>query len=105
MKQAKEINETVQGLKIEMKAIKKSQTEGILVVESLGKRIGTTNANIINRIQEAEERISGIEDTIGDMDTSVKENVKSKEFLTQNIQDIWANMKRPNPKNSRNRER
>ena len=26
----------------------------------------------------------------------VKENVKSSEFLTQNIQEIWDTMKRPN---------
>ena len=30
-----------------------------------------------------EERISGIEDIIEEMDTSVKENVKSKKFLTK----------------------
>jgi hypothetical protein len=32
-----------------------------------------------------EERILGIEDTIEEIDTSVKENVQSKQFLTQNI--------------------
>jgi hypothetical protein len=32
-----------------------------------------------------EERISGIENTIEDMDKSVKEKVKSKTFLAQNI--------------------
>jgi hypothetical protein len=30
-----------------------------------------------------EERISGIEDTIAETNTSVKENVKAKKFLTQ----------------------
>ena len=43
-----------------------------------------------------EERISGIEDTIEEIDTSVKENVKPKNFMTQNIQEIWDTMKRPN---------
>ena len=33
-------------------------------MENLGKRSGVTDANITNRIQEIEERISGIEDTI-----------------------------------------
>jgi hypothetical protein len=28
------------------------------------------------------------------MDTSVKENVKSKKFVTQNIQEIWENIKK-----------
>jgi hypothetical protein len=43
-----------------------------------------------------EERLSVIENTIEEIDTSVKENVKSKMFLTQTIQEIWDNMKRPN---------
>ena len=30
------------------------------------------------------------------MDTQVKENAKSKNLLTQNIQEIWDTMKRPN---------
>jgi hypothetical protein len=32
-----------------------------------------------------EDSISGIEVTIEEIDTSVKENVKCKKFLTQNI--------------------
>jgi hypothetical protein len=39
-----------------------------------------------------EERISGIEY----IDTLVKENTKYKKVLTQNIQEIWDTMKRPN---------
>lgn len=42
-----------------------------------------------------EERISGIEYTIEEMDTLIKENVKSKKFLIQNIQKIWDTKKRP----------
>lgn len=41
-----------------------------------------------------EEKISGMEDIIEEMDASVTENVKSKTFLTQNIQGIWDKMKR-----------
>jgi hypothetical protein len=33
-------------------------------MENLGKRTGTAEVSITNRIQEMEERISGIEDTI-----------------------------------------
>ena len=47
-------------------------------MENLGKRTGTAEVSITNRIQEMEERISGIEDTIEEIDTSVKENIKSK---------------------------
>ena len=44
------------------------------------------------------KRISGIEDTIEEIDILVKENVKSKKkkVLIQNIQEIWDIMKRPN---------
>ena len=65
-------------------------------MKNLQKKTGTTDANITNRIQEMKRRISGIKDMIEDIDTSIKENVKSKKFLTQNIQEIWDIMKRPN---------
>ena len=43
-------------------------------MENLGKRTGTTDASITNRIQE---RISGIKAKI-EIGTSVKENIKLK---------------------------
>jgi cell division protein FtsL len=43
--------------------------------------------SISNRIQEIEERISGAEDSIGNMDTTIKENTKCKKIRTQNIQE------------------
>jgi hypothetical protein len=43
-----------------------------------------------------EERISGAEDSIENMDTTVKENAKCKKILTQNIQEIQDTMRRPN---------
>jgi hypothetical protein len=46
--------------------------EANLEMENLGKRTGMTDASIINRIQDMEERISGIEDN--------KENAKCKKF-------------------------
>jgi uncharacterized coiled-coil protein SlyX len=67
-------------------------------MENIGKRSGITNASIINRIQEIEETISGIEDTIEYIDTTVKENTKSKKLLTQKIQEIQDTMKRSNLK-------
>jgi hypothetical protein len=36
------MNKTVQDVKMEIEAIKKRQTEAILEMENLGKRIGTT---------------------------------------------------------------
>ena len=49
---------------MEIESIKKTQTEGILEMKNLGKRTGTTDASITNRIQETEEIISDVEDTI-----------------------------------------
>ena len=43
-----------------------------------------------------EEKISGAEDTIENIDTTTKENVKCKKVLTQNIQEIQDTMRRPN---------
>jgi uncharacterized coiled-coil protein SlyX len=81
---------------MELEIIKKSQGETALELENLGKRSGIIDASITNRIQEIEERISGAEDTIENIDTAVKENTKSKKLLTQNIQEIQEKMKRPN---------
>lgn len=49
----------------------------------------------MNRPEDAEERISSLEDKVEVMDSSVKENVKSKSIQTQNIQEIQETMKRP----------
>jgi hypothetical protein len=47
-------------------------------------------------MQEIEERISGTEDTIENIDTTVKVNAKCKNLLTPNIQEIQDTMRRPN---------
>jgi uncharacterized coiled-coil protein SlyX len=47
-------------------------------MENLGKRSGVTDASVTNRIQEVEERVSGVEDTIEDIDTTFKEHTKVK---------------------------
>ena len=43
-----------------------------------------------------EERISGEEDSIENIRTSIKENAKCKTILTQNIQEMQDTMRRPN---------
>jgi hypothetical protein len=43
-----------------------------------------------------EERISGAEDSIENLDTTIKENAKCKKILTQNIQEIQDTMRRQN---------
>jgi hypothetical protein len=49
-KQVEEISKTAHELKMGMKAIKETQTEVILKMENLGKRTGTIDTNITNRI-------------------------------------------------------
>jgi len=66
----------MQNQKMERKTVKKSQRETILEIEKLGKRSGDTDTSITNRIQEREERISGAENTIENIETTIKENVK-----------------------------
>lgn len=55
--------------------IKETQLEGNLEIKSLGIQTGTTASSFHNRIEEMEERLSGIENTVEEMDTSAKENV------------------------------
>jgi cell fate (sporulation/competence/biofilm development) regulator YmcA (YheA/YmcA/DUF963 family) len=56
-------NKTIQDLKMEVETMKKTQRETILEIEILGKKSGTKDVSISNRIQEMEERISGAEDS------------------------------------------
>jgi short-subunit dehydrogenase involved in D-alanine esterification of teichoic acids len=81
---------------MEVETIKKSQREPTLIIENLGKKSGAINVSINNRKKEIEEKMSGAEDTIENIDTTIKENVKCKKILTQNIQEIQDTMRRPN---------
>ena len=49
-----------------------------LQMENLGKRSGNIDVSITNKVQEIEERILGVEDTLENMDTTAKENEKHK---------------------------
>jgi hypothetical protein len=73
----KKRNKTIQDLKLEIEAIKK--IVGTLGMENRGERTGNIGASITNRIQEMEERISGV-DTIEEIDISVKKNLNLKSF-------------------------
>jgi uncharacterized coiled-coil protein SlyX len=90
------LNKTIWDLKTEVERIKKLQRETILEIEILGNKSGTIDVSINNRIQEMEERISSAEDSIENMDTTIKENTKAKKILTKNIQKIQNTMRRPN---------
>jgi chromosome segregation ATPase len=85
--------QTILDLKREVDTIKKTQSESTLEIEALGMKSGTIDASISNRIQEIEERISGAEDSIENLGTTIKENEKCKTILTQSIQEIQDTMR------------
>ena len=72
------MNKTILDLKWEEDTIKKTQSEATLEIENLGKKSGNTDASISNRIQEMEERISGAEDSIENISTTIKEIQNSR---------------------------
>jgi chromosome segregation ATPase len=96
MKEVMELNKTIKDLKMELETIKKAQRETTVEIEILGKKSETIDSSISNRIQEIEERISGAEDSIENMGTTIKEIAKCKKIITQNIQEIQDKMRRPN---------
>ena len=77
-KQVTELNKIIQDLKKEVDTIKKTQSEATLEIENLGKKSGTIDASISNRIQEMEERISGAEDSIENICTTIKKMQNAK---------------------------
>jgi hypothetical protein len=85
------LNKTIQDLKMEVETIKKSQRETTLEIENLGKKSGTINASISNRIQEMEEK--NLRCRRFHREHGHKNQRKCKQILTQNIQDA---MRRPN---------
>jgi hypothetical protein len=95
-KQMMGMNKTILDLKREVDTIKKTRSEAMLEIETLEKKSGTIDSSISNRIQEMEERISGAEDFIENIGTTIKDNTKYKKILTQNIQEIQDTTRRPN---------
>jgi prefoldin subunit 5 len=77
-KQVMELNKTIQDIKREVDTIKKTQSEATLEIETLGKKSGTIDASIRNRIQEMEERISGAEHSIENISTTIKKMQNAK---------------------------
>ena len=51
-----ELNKTIQDLKMEVETIKKTQRETTLEIETLGKKSGTIDVSISNRIKKMEEK-------------------------------------------------
>jgi hypothetical protein len=53
----------------------KIYTEGILEIDNPGKRRETTDVSIANKIEEMEDRISGVKDTVEEIDKSKKKKL------------------------------
>jgi predicted nucleic acid-binding Zn-ribbon protein len=77
------MNKNILDLKREVDTIKKTQSEAMLEIETLGKKPGNINLSISNRIQEVEERISRTENSIENICTTIKEIEKCKNILTK----------------------
>jgi len=75
-----------------IEALKKAQRETTLDIENQRKRQGATDTSITTRMKEIEERISGAEDSIEIIDTTVKDRVKWKKLLAQNIHETQDSM-------------
>jgi wobble nucleotide-excising tRNase len=90
------LSKIIQDLKIEVETIKNLQRETSLEIEILRKISGAIYASITNRIQEMEERIPGAEDSIENIDKTIKGNGKCKKVLKQNIQEIQDTMRKQN---------
>ena len=91
-----ELNKTIQDLKVGSRNNKENSKGDNSGDRTLGKKSGTIDVSISNRIQEMEERISGAEDSTENISTKVKENAECKQILTQTIQEIKDTMRRTN---------
>ena len=63
---------------MEVETIKKTQRKTTPEIEILGKKSEAIDASISNRIQEMEERISGAEDSIENIDRQSKKMQNGK---------------------------
>ena len=66
------MNKTILDLKMLLETIKNLQRETSLEIENLGMRSGVIDSSITNRVQEIEDSVSGAEDTIENIDITIK---------------------------------
>jgi chromosome segregation ATPase len=102
-KQVMELNKTIQDLKWEVDTIKKTQSETTLEIGTLGKKSGTIDASISNRIQEIEERNSGAEDSIENMGTTIKEKCEMEKDPNSKHPGNSGHNEKTKPTDNRNR--
>ena len=66
------MNKSTQCLKMEIESVKETQIEGNLEMKNWGSWTRDSEASLSNRIQEVEEKTSGIEDKMEEIETSQK---------------------------------
>jgi uncharacterized coiled-coil protein SlyX len=50
----------------------------------------------VNKVEQGENRVSGMEDKVEELDKTVKDHERKLRKYKWNMQDIWDTMKRPN---------
>jgi uncharacterized coiled-coil protein SlyX len=50
----------------------------------------------VNSVEQVENRVSGMEDKVEELDQTVKDHERMLRKQEWNMQDIWDTMKRPN---------
>lgn len=78
---------------METEAITKTQANGILEMEKLGKSVETTEYSITNRIQRIKRESQAQKIPYQKLTRQSKKMLNSKKFLTQNIHKIWDTIK------------
>lgn len=64
-------------MQVEMDSLKKIQTEIKLEIKNVGSQTEASGASYTKKAEDIKQEISGTEDKVGEMETAVKENVKS----------------------------
>jgi hypothetical protein len=75
----------------------------MLEIETIGKKSGTIDTSISNRIQEMGERISGAEDPIENIGTTIKENTKCKKNPNSKHPENLGHNEKTKPMDNRSR--
>jgi hypothetical protein len=81
---------------MEVETLEKTQRERTQEIETLGKKTGIIDVRISNRIQEMKERISGAEDFIKNMDTTIKKRKNGKRSYPKTSRKFRTKMRIPN---------
>lgn len=99
------MNKTLQELKVEIESVKKAETEGNLEMKNFRDSKSNLRDKSYQQNQEMKERILGFQNTIKEMDTLVKENVRAKKFSGSKHPRNQGHYEKTKSKNNKNRGR